>query len=128
MTPVNILIVDDNPADVALIRHMLKRSSSVEVAQYFSSDDLESTLQQLSEQPIDCILLDYMLGATTGLEVLKGIRNQHSTPILFLTGYDDQKISQEALQQGAEHYLSKGNLTREHLEQSIQQILQPAHA
>ena len=58
----------------------------------------------------DACLLDFRLGATTGLEVLTAVREAGvDTPIVLLTGQSDRETDLQAMAAGASDYLVKGS-------------------
>jgi len=108
-----ILIVDDNPADYNLFkRTLVKGFSESDEVNCFHVEDPQDVKNALSEQQFDCIILDYLLGIITGLEVLAEIRSVDKTiPIIMLTGKGDETVAVEALQSGASDYLVKNDVT-----------------
>jgi len=105
---VRVLIVEDNPADVALIKYSLaecKRETFTCVA----ADLLQTALDSLKEDNHDIVLLDLSLPDSLGIEACERIRAEcPSIPIVVLTGLDDEDVALEALQRGAQDYLVKG--------------------
>ena len=65
-------------------------------------------------------LLDYNLGARTGLDLLREVLARGCrTPIIMLTGNDDREVDVKAMEAGAADYLVKGQFGGPHLERSI---------
>src|SRR5689334_18115447 len=68
----------------------------------------------------DVCLLDYRLGARTGVELLRAALEQGcKSPIILLTGQGEHEIDMEAMKAGAADYLVKGRLDAGTLERSI---------
>ena len=71
------------------------------------------------------ILLDYMLGLETGLEVLHAIQEDGCfLPVIMLTGHGSEEIAVEAMKAGVSDYLVKGRITSESLRLVISNALQ----
>jgi PAS domain S-box-containing protein len=114
-----ILVVEDNPADLELIRELLADSPGfdidIESAQYLSS-----ALSILHEREIDLILLDLNLPDSRGTDTVGTVgRHAPEIPIVVLTGLDDEETGLAALQEGAQDYLVKGQLTGSSFVRSI---------
>jgi signal transduction histidine kinase len=72
----------------------------------------------------DAYLLDYRLGARTGIELLKEAKGRGSSgPVILLTGRGQTRTDLEALNAGADDYLEKGGLTPSALERSLRYAL-----
>lgn len=105
-----LLVIEDNPGDVRLIREMLKEASnrpySIEWA-----DRLSTGLKLLAEQNPDLVLLDPGLPDCQGLETLDRLHDlSPQTPIVIMTGLDDESIGMTAVRRGAQDYLIKGKI------------------
>ncbi|MEK6553727.1 MAG: ATP-binding protein, partial [Bdellovibrionota bacterium] len=80
----------------------------------------EEGLKAAIEQKFDACLLDYRLGAQTGLEFLGETKKlEINFPIILLTGHNDLDVDLKAMQIGAADYLIKAQLTSPLLERSI---------
>ena len=102
------LLVEDNPADVRLIREMLKElpDGTLQLQQV---GRLDSAMERLRLESFDVVLLDLGLPDAQGMETLNLIQKaSHSVPIVVLTGRDDERLAWEALRAGAQDYLVKG--------------------
>jgi signal transduction histidine kinase len=100
--PARILLVDDDRADCLAISRFLGKRPQSYTLQIASS--LEEARQRFRAEPFDVVILDYMLGDGTGLEMLAEIGE---VPAVLLTGYADEENAARALQQGAYDYLVK---------------------
>jgi diguanylate cyclase (GGDEF)-like protein/PAS domain S-box-containing protein len=119
MPDVRVLIIDDDEDDVVLTTGLLR---SVQTTRYVVESvgtraDVEVALRSAS---YDVYLVDYRLGAVTGLEIAALIldREPHS-PMIMLTGMDDRDVDVKAAELGIADYLVKGALDARTLERSI---------
>lgn len=122
--PLAILLVDDDEDDYLLTTDYLRdiRGQQFEVTW---AATYEEGLAYLSKQHFDICFFDYLLGARTGLDLLRiaqGLRVR--TPIILLTGQGDTKLDAEALRLGVSDYLVKGELNSEKLERSIRYAIE----
>jgi diguanylate cyclase (GGDEF)-like protein/PAS domain S-box-containing protein len=103
-----ILLIEDNPGDARLIREMFKEhgSQSIDLTIVECMKDAE---KHLAKQPVDIILLDLGLPDVQGIEA---VRRAHAaafhTPLVVLSGLNDESLALQTLQQGAQDYLIKG--------------------
>jgi PAS domain S-box-containing protein len=123
-SPIRVLLIDDDESSQLLISHMLSkvpaRRFKTEVA-----DTYESGLAMIRKRQHDVYLLDYRLGARTGLDLLKeAIQGDVSGPIILLTAAADPKVDWEATEIGAADFLLKDKLDSVILERSIRYSLQ----
>ena len=110
---IKLLIVDDNPADYNLIRRKaesgLRTRSKVHC---HHGEDSDACLQALRSQEFHCIILDYLLGAENGIDVLKKIlKAKFDIPVVMMTGEGDESVAVEAMKLGAFDYLIKQEAT-----------------
>ncbi len=111
--PSSILLIEDNSADVDLIRRMLEKVDAgirITVARD-GAEALETIDNWGSESPApEVILLDLKLPKVSGLEVLKHLKSNPRTkslPVVVLTSSNELKDIQEAYQIGANSYILK---------------------
>lgn len=101
-----VLIVEDEPSLVALLRYNLEKSGyRVEEA----VDGQEAMLKVQEEKP-DLVLLDWMLPQMSGLEVCRQIRRNPTTrniPIIMLTARGEEGDRVRGLDAGADDYIAK---------------------
>ena len=100
----HILVVDDEPAIITVVRERLERDGfSVRTAA-----SGEEALEHLETEPADLIILDVMLPGIDGLEVLRRLRGQGKTvPVVVLTARDEDVDKIVGLELGADDYLVK---------------------
>ncbi len=122
MTETRVLIVEDNRADARLLGELL--------AEVPSSPFVLSTVQTLGDAlPLvlahDVVLLDLSLPDAQGLAALEQMVGAgRATPVVVLTGNDDERIAMEAVKAGAQDYLLKHEITPQLLVRSIRYAIE----
>lgn len=107
-----ILVADDEDILRILIADTLEDDFTVEEA-----EDGKEALQKIRENDYDLILLDYMMPYMTGLEVLEEVRKDgNDTRVLMLTAKAQDADREQAIQKGADFFMSKPFSPRELLE------------
>jgi diguanylate cyclase (GGDEF)-like protein/PAS domain S-box-containing protein len=105
-----LLLVEDNLADVRLLREMSREQSShnTELTQV---DTMAAAEKHLAASVVDIILLDLGLPDAQGLETIRRARAvAPGVPMVVLTGLDDESLASRALQEGVQDYLIKGQI------------------
>ncbi len=98
-----VLVVDDEPQIVRALQINLRaRKYDVHVA-----TDGTSALKVAGQHPPDLVILDLGLPDLDGLEVIRGLRGWTEVPIIVLSGRSDSTDKVEALDAGADDYLTK---------------------
>jgi len=78
----------------------------------------------LEEQAFDLIICDLTLPDSYGIETLQQVKGRcNDTPIIVLTGYDDNGTGENALKLGANRYLVKSEINQQILQETIQSVL-----
>ncbi len=117
--PLKMLLIDDDDEDFLIISEMLSEIGGQEFRLEWVST-YESGLAAIRRAEHDVYLLDYLLGARNGLELLEeAIAMDCRAPIIFLTAYGNYDIDLRAMKSGASDYLVKGEFTALLLERSI---------
>src|SRR5579872_6454883 len=107
---VRILLIEDNAGDARLIQEQLKEVSEITytldcVAQ------LQEGLDYLAHHAVDIILSDLSLPDSPGLETFRRLETEVSTvPVIVLTGFDNKSVALQAVRDGAQDYLIKGQV------------------
>ena len=115
-----VLLIEDNPGDVRLIREMLAEGEDV-LFELACVGRLSQGLDYLATRSPSLVLLDLSLPDSYGFDTfLKVYAHSPKVPIIVLTGYDDQTVALSAVKTGAQDYLVKGKLDRELLLRSMQ--------
>lgn len=98
-----VLVVDDDPVIVELIRDFLE-NDGFQVESGTSADD---ALTVLAHTAVDCIILDVMMPGQTGFDLCKQLRVDSDVPILFLSARDDDVHKIRGLSIGGDDYIVK---------------------
>lgn len=105
-----ILLIEDNLADVRLLREMFNDFGEHSTA-LMHCDCMSAAEKHLAEQAVDMVLLDPGLPDAQGLG---SIRRIHAAaprlPLVVLTSLDDEALAEQSLQEGAQDYLVKGQI------------------
>jgi diguanylate cyclase (GGDEF)-like protein/PAS domain S-box-containing protein len=105
-----LLLVEDNPGDARLLREMFNEEGahSTELTHAECMKDAE---RHLAEREVDIILLDLGLPDAEGVTAVRRVRvAAPRVPLVVLTGRDDELLAAQALQEGAQDYLIKGQI------------------
>ena len=106
---VRILLVEDNPGDSRLVDELLSEAASSADFELTHAERLDEALEHLREAEFDVILLDLSLPDSSGLETVNRMQTAASrTPMVVLSGQEDEEVALQALHLGAQDYLIKG--------------------
>jgi len=121
---IKVLLIEDNPGDVRLIREMLSEDSR-NVFEIVHSDQLSKGLECLKGDGIDVILLDLGLPDSQGIDTLYAVLfNNNKIPIIVQTGLSDEELAIEAVKAGAQDYLIKRHINSYLLSRSIRYAIE----
>jgi diguanylate cyclase (GGDEF)-like protein/PAS domain S-box-containing protein len=119
-----LLIVEDNPGDALLLREMFN-DQDPDKTELTHAECMSEAEKHLSERAFDVILLDLGLPDAEGLDA---VRRAHAAaprvPLVVLTGLDDESLAAEALQEGAQDYLIKGQIDTRGLLRSLRYAME----
>jgi diguanylate cyclase (GGDEF)-like protein len=122
-TPLTILAIDDDPGDLELLRRHLEDVAAFAIT-LVTCPNAEAGHHALSHHTIDVIFLDYLLGADTGLDILRSLRDAGDRrPIIVLTGKGDERIAAATMRAGADDYLIKEDLNPDTVCRSLRFVL-----
>ncbi|MBX9692891.1 MAG: response regulator [Cyanobacteria bacterium] len=121
---IKILLIEDNPVDARLFEKLLTRSTggpfAVEVA-----TGLASGLDSLEQEEARAVVLDLGLPDSQGMDTFRAVHSRHpATPIIVLSGEDDENMAVQAVQAGAQDYLMKGELNPSQLGRAIRYAIE----
>jgi len=105
-TAIQVLHVDDEPEFGDLVADVLERENDrFEVVTETSAAD---GLRRVEDEPPDCVVSDYEMPGTDGIEFLDAVRDDHpDLPFILFTGKGSEEIASEAISAGATDYLQK---------------------
>ncbi len=115
---INVLLVEDNPGDVIILKEHLKDSGIFHDLTHSST--LKDALKKIRENNFDVILLDLGLPESKGLDTIKKFPLADiKAPVIVMTGLDDEETALLALKEGAQDYMVKNTLDAEKIAKSI---------
>lgn len=101
-----ILVVDDIPANILLLKVMLEQSK----LQVFTAGSSKEAYTQLNKEPVDLILLDILMPGVNGFELAEQLKNNpdyQDIPIIFLTALNATSDIIKGFDLGADDFISK---------------------
>jgi PAS domain S-box-containing protein len=119
-----VLLIEDNPGDARLIKEMLRdaRGNSFHLEH---TDNLTLGLERLQKGGIDVVLLDLALPDSRGIDTFTRLHAKATDlPVILLTGLDDEVIAVQAIKEGAQDYLVKGQIDSILLERAIRYAME----
>lgn len=109
--PLHVLIVEDSEDDALLLVFELRRGDYCPV--WKRVETVESMRQALHEERWDLVISDYVLPGFSGLDALRLVRNSGlDLPFLIVSGKIGEDTAVNAMKEGANDYLIKGNISR----------------
>ena len=116
---VNVLLVDDDEDDATITRALLAEVPSTKFKLDWAPS-YERGLAMMKEEHHDIDLVDYQLGARSGIDLLREVHEHHlHAPVIMLTGQGNESVVLEAIRSGASDYIPKGLMTPDALERAI---------
>jgi signal transduction histidine kinase len=123
-----ILLIEDDEEDYLITKALLAELAESEY-QLIWEPTFESAFARLHTTRIDVVLVDYLVGTHTGIDIVREARATGCTaPIILLTGVGSRAVDLAAMEAGAADFLEKGKMTAELLERSIRYALNAAEA
>ncbi len=108
---IRALLIEDNPGDARLIREMLRDAGGGVAVELKVAGRLSDGLERLVVGGIDLVLLDLSLPDSSGLATFDAVHSAApETPVVVLSGLDDERVAIRAVHQGAQDYLVKGRV------------------
>ncbi len=99
-----VAVVDDDESLCRSVARLL-RASGMQAVTYLSA---EAFLDDTQRREFDCVVLDVQLGGISGIELNQRLAASDSTtPVIFLTAYDEPDVRQQALRTPCIAYLRK---------------------
>lgn len=123
--PIRIAVVDDDPLDIELLDAYL---SSIKEVQYRLYPFHQWASAENVLHGMDLLILDFYLGSDDALTILRKLRKTgNEIPIIVLTGNQDTQTAALIIQQGADDYLTKGEVNADQLYRSICNVMERWH-
>jgi len=104
---IRVLHVDDEPAFLDLASTLLERAD--EAFDVTTVEDAPGALETLDSGQFDCVVSDYDMPGTDGLELLRDVRETDpDLPFVLFTGRGSEEVASEAISAGVTEYMQKG--------------------
>jgi phosphoserine phosphatase RsbU/P len=123
---VQLLLVDDNPLDAALVQRMLQAVNKDLPVQYRWVDSAVKAIAEVLNHQYELMLLDYQLPDGSGLTVLNAVQKLPKPlqpAVVMLTASGNERVAVETLKHGARDYLHKDELTVAELTRALMTAL-----
>jgi len=109
--PLRVLIVEDSEDDALLLIFELRRGDYSPIAKRIET--VEAMQRALEEETWDVVISDYVLPGFSGLEALRMVRKSGlDLPFIVVSGKIGEDTAVQAMKEGANDYLIKGNVSR----------------
>ena len=122
--PLQVLLVEDSAGDARLLREMF-RTENTESFVLTHVDRMSSAITHLQKGVFDIVLLDMGLPDGHGLDT---VRRAHAAapdiPLIVLTGMDDEVMATQAMKEGAQDYLVKGQIENRALPRALRYAIE----
>ncbi|HLK47394.1 MAG TPA: ATP-binding protein [Bryobacteraceae bacterium] len=125
---IQVLLVEDNPADARLVKERLAEAAG-SLFRMECADRLATGASRLLEGGVDVVLLDLGLPDSQGLATFREIHSrQPDVPVVVLSGAADEDLAVEAVEAGAQDYLVKGTASCQVLTRALRYAIERKHA
>jgi two-component system, OmpR family, phosphate regulon response regulator PhoB len=121
-TPRTVLVVDDEP----MLRNLLSRLLRMEGYEVVEAADGQAALDVVRDHEPDLVLLDVMMPARDGLDVLGDLRRTSNVPVILVSALAEEADRVVGLKMGADDYVAKPFSAAE-LSARIESVLRRAH-
>ncbi len=109
--PLRVLVIEDNLVDARLIQIMVQDAGG-NAFEIERADRLATGLQRLANENFGMILLDLSLPDSHGLATFVRVHQEFPhIPIIVMSGLDDERVAVNAVHEGAQDYLVKGQVS-----------------
>jgi PAS domain S-box-containing protein len=103
----SVLLIDDEPALLEVLKLFSERSREMSV---HTTQSAAEALKLLPEKSFDAIIVDYDMPGLNGIDFLKILRSEgDTTPVIIFTGVGHERTAIEAINNGANFFLQKGD-------------------
>ena len=122
-----VLLVEDNPGDLFLLREMVEAESHGRFHIAAEAASLAGAIACLTAGGADVVLLDLSLPDSAGVETFTAAhRAAPDVPIIVLSGLDDEDLALQTVQLGAQEYLVKGRISAQVLQRALRYAIERA--
>jgi len=125
---IRVLLVDDDEEDYLITRELFAEMNGGRYELQWL-DQFDTALDAILTRQHDIYLVDYRLGARSGLDLVQeGRRQGNCAPMILLTGLGDHEVDLQAMRAGAADFLVKGQINATFLERSLRYALERKRA
>ena len=122
---IRVLLIEDNPGDIRLIEEMLNESTFPRCELFHINNLHVSERERFEDKTFDIILLDLHFDDMTGIETYSYTTLYFPlTPVIVLTGLEDEHLAFEIVKRGAQDYLLKDAIDSKGLIRSIRYAIE----
>jgi CheY-like chemotaxis protein len=108
---IKILAIEDDNTDFLAITRAVKGLGETQITQATTGKD---AIELVKKEKFNCIILDYYLPDTDGLELLEKLDKMNlKTPIIFSTAKGEEIVATKAIDMGAQNYFPKNKIAKE---------------
>jgi two-component system, OmpR family, KDP operon response regulator KdpE len=100
---ITVLVIDDEPA----IRRLLRTSLAAQGYRVVEAADGTEALAAVTRDKPDLLILDLGLPDVSGIDIIRDVRRNSTVPIIVLSVREDERGKVEALDLGADDYITK---------------------
>ena len=120
----HVLLVEDNAGDARLLREMFskEKADTFQLTHLLRMSDAET---HLAKGEVDIVLLDMGLPDVHGMETVRRVHAAApNVPMIVLTGLEDEALAAEAMKEGAQDYLIKGQIENRALPRALRHAIE----
>jgi signal transduction histidine kinase/HPt (histidine-containing phosphotransfer) domain-containing protein len=121
---IHLLLIEDSPDDALIIRELLADTKQAEF-DVRHVEWLRLGLEHVTQGGCDAVLLDLQLPDSRGLDTFRAVQKAApGLPVVVLSGFEDETTALTAVQEGAQDYLVKGQVTTAVLERTVRYAIE----
>ncbi len=121
---INILILEDNPDDIFLLKEVLESSEEIKT-NILHVDRLGTAIKTAQQQAVDIAIIDLNIPDSFGLDTFLSFHDHFPhIPVVIMTGIKDFDTAIEAVQKGAQDYLNKGEASTSEIIRTIRHAME----
>lgn len=123
-TPIRIMSLEDDEMSYLMLKQTILRDARLD-CDFVWAASVDEAVKRLETEPIHLCFIDYNLGSEDGFELIRRLQPDHSgVPCILLTGYEDERLGDKAIEHGFYDYLVKERATGPELRRSIRHALE----